>query len=177
MLKVNIISHQMLYPRFFACFGVAALLAGCTIPDSKVAEKKVQVAYTIKEGEKTLDFKGSKAWQPAWSDSLIARLERGSIPAYDTDNKPLAATALPRGRQVHGLVLEQTKDGELRDDGVMLLPPRNVIGVLGNDATSGITLYFYDQSVSMEHFYARVRQADLEKLIGAPLEFVAAQQP
>ncbi|UOQ70307.1 hypothetical protein [Hymenobacter cellulosilyticus] len=72
--------------------------------------------------------------------------------------------------------MEQDANGKLQDGGVLLLPARDVIGVLGNEAAaSDVSLYFFDRSVSLEHFYARVRHADLEKLIQARLEFVPAK--
>jgi hypothetical protein len=146
----------------------AGLLLGCSTP-------AVPLTYRVQDEEQVLDFKASPGWQPAWSDSLVARLERGALPAYDRDNRPLPADSLQRARRLRGVVLVQNAQGKL-EDGTLLHQPRELKAVL-HPAGEGrdIDLYFYDQAVALELFYARVRQADLEGLAGRRFSFVPAK--
>jgi hypothetical protein len=153
---------------------MAGLLLGCSSPRLAQQEQKLQLPYRLKDGEKAVDFAGSRGWQPQWQDSLIARLERGALPALDQDNRPLPADSLPQARRLRGLVLMPDDNGQLRH-GTLQHPARAVRAYLATvPGAPALDLYFYDQAISLENFYARIRQADLEKLTGRPLEFVAA---
>ena len=152
----------------------ASILLGCAAAHSSRQEPTLRLVYRVKDGEQAIDFARSKGWQSQWPDSLIARLERGALPALDQDGRPLPADSLPRARRRRGVVLFQDGDGRLRD-GTLPHPAREVrayrVALPGPPA---LDLYFYDQAVDLESFYARVRQSDLETLTGRPLEFVAA---
>jgi len=164
--------------RAVACLSVAlASFLACQspAPSTTAAAPPVKLTYREQEGDNVLELKGNPAWQPAWNDTLVARLERGALPAYQQNGQTLPAVALPKARQVRGLVLSTDANGHAQDDGVLLLPARTVIAVLvPNASPPALDLYFYDASVSLQHFYARVHQADVKKLIGHPLEFAAA---
>ncbi|GAB3835913.1 hypothetical protein [Hymenobacter jeollabukensis] len=154
--------------RYLAYCLSACLLLGCSTPATPLT-------YRVQDDEPVLDLKANPNWQPAWNDSLIARLERGALPAYDRDNRPLPADSLQRARRLRGVVLVQNAQGKL-EDGTLLHQPQELRAVLHPAGQAhDIDLYFYDQAVALELFYARVRQADLEALAGRRFVFVPAK--
>ncbi|GAB3310143.1 hypothetical protein GCM10027348_42710 [Hymenobacter tenuis] len=128
---------------------------------------KLPLRYSLDESDKIVDFNTNSRWKPAWSDTLVARLERGVIPAYDQRNHPLPADSLRKARRLRGLVFgaDPTQPP--------VHAPRSLQGILPAESGPGsVDLHFYDRGVALYFFYARVRQADLEKLVKRPVEFV-----
>lgn len=160
-----------MFSRYFLYTGLTAgSLLACTATTKTVQTQKLQLAYRMQDGEKAVDFQASPGWQPQWADSLVARLERGVIPALDQDNKPLPADSLPRARRMRGFILFQGTGGAL------LNVPRKVRAYVSEQpGAPALSLYFYNQAISLEVFYARVSLAAVETITGRPLELIPAR--
>jgi hypothetical protein len=150
----------MLFFRFGFCCLAAGVLAGCAAP-------RLSLRYSLDATDKVVDFATNRAWKPALSDTLVARLERGVIPAYTSNNQPLPAGSLRPARRLRGLVFGV---GPARS---AVHNPHTLKGILPSDGGKEfIDLHFYDRGVELYLFYARVRQTDLEQLVRRPVVFV-----
>ncbi|MBO2012319.1 hypothetical protein [Hymenobacter negativus] len=138
----------------------AALLTSC-------AASKLPLSYSLDDSDKVVDFAANRTWKPALSDTLVARLERGVIPAYNQRDQPVPADSLRSARRLRGLVFDTNPTKPA------LQSPQALKGILPSDSGQQfVDLHFYDRGVQLYLFYARVRQTDLEKLAQRPLEFV-----
>ena len=170
---------QIPYFRLFLLGVAVCASAGCDFPAKqqnvqKTNPRPLRLTYHVQDQEKVVDWLRSPDWQPRWQDSLVAQLERGAVRAYDRDNRPLPADSLPRARRLRGVVLFQGNDGHLRD-GVLLHAGQDVRAYVPDaSGPPALDLYFYDQAVSLELFYARVPMSVVEALTGRPLSLVQA---
>ncbi|MFD2719550.1 hypothetical protein ACFST9_12550 [Hymenobacter monticola] len=154
----------MSLPRLILYGFTVTLLASCAPPN---APSKIPLSYSLDESDKVVDFAANRTWKPVFSDTLVARLERGAITAYNQRDQTLPADSLPRARRMRGLVFGANPNKPA------LHSPQALKGILPPDnGKDFVDLHFYDSGVQLYLFYARVHQADLEKIANRSLEFI-----
>lgn len=174
------LNHSPMPPVRLYLLGVAiCALTGCDSPirqrDSQQSMARLALTYRIQGQESVVDWPHGPGWPRRWPDSLVAQLERGVLPALDQDNRPLPADSLSRARRLRGVVLVQDGNGILQE-GTLYHPAGELRGYVAKGvARPSLDLYFYDQAVSLEIFYARVPVSVLETITGRPVALVPAK--